>query len=152
MRSDRSLLLLGLVLILLFVNVQIFRYERAITRGETIILKLLPQDPRSLMQGDYMRLRYELATNFEPQPEGGLIYLKPDAQGVADKPVPKETPGAVPLRYRVLGGRVFFDIETYFFQEGMASRYERARYVELRVDSRGVPHILRLLGENREEL
>ena len=37
--------------------------ERIKTNGERIFLALAPVDPRSLMQGDYMALRFEIATH-----------------------------------------------------------------------------------------
>jgi uncharacterized membrane-anchored protein len=46
--------------------------QHVIATGQTVLLPLAPVDPRSLMQGDYMRLRYELedeitrAANGEP--------------------------------------------------------------------------------------
>ena len=49
-------------------------------------------------------------------------------------------------------GKVVFDIESFFFQEGMGSRYQRARYVELRVSPQGVPHIVQLRDEKLEVL
>ena len=150
MRS--RLLFIGIVLILLFVNGQIFRYERELTAGQTVILKLLPQDPRSLLQGDYMRLRYEIAGRLKPENEEGRIYLQPGPDGVAEDPVDAKTTGAIPLKYRVHNGEVVFDIESFFFQEGMRTHYERARYVELRVNSEGTPHILQLRDEKLETL
>ncbi|MFB0625733.1 GDYXXLXY domain-containing protein, partial [Aeromonas hydrophila] len=56
----RVLLLTGLA-ILAAINVTVWRYERAMSSGEVVLLRLAPVDPRSLMQGDYMRLSYELA-------------------------------------------------------------------------------------------
>lgn len=152
MRSKSPLLLLGMALILLFVNGKIWWHERELAAGHTVLLKLLPQDPRSLLQGDYMRLRYELAERIEPEVGGGRVYLRPDSDGVAQNPVSSSTDGAVPLKYRLHNGKVVFDIESFFFQEGMGSRYQRARYVELRVNSQGVPHIVQLRDEELEAL
>ncbi|MGD1984388.1 MAG: GDYXXLXY domain-containing protein, partial [Chromatiaceae bacterium] len=48
------------VAILVFVNLQIMQKEDIIENGETLLLRLAPQDPRSLLQGDYMALRYAM--------------------------------------------------------------------------------------------
>src|SRR5690606_10833586 len=52
-------LLAGLLLILAVVNVGIWQRERILATGRTVVLALAPVDPRSLMQGDYMALRFE---------------------------------------------------------------------------------------------
>ena len=46
---------------LVAVNGSIVAKERIKTHGERIYLELAPVDPRSLMQGDYMALRFALA-------------------------------------------------------------------------------------------
>ena len=54
----KPLLLGGLVVILAAANWAIASRERLISSGEVVYLELAPVDPRSLMQGDYMSLRY----------------------------------------------------------------------------------------------
>lgn len=39
---------------------QIKNYERVLSHGQSVLLRLLPVDPRSLMQGDYMIINYEV--------------------------------------------------------------------------------------------
>lgn len=39
---------------------QVMNYEAVTERGRYVLLRLAPLDPRSLMQGDYMRLNYEV--------------------------------------------------------------------------------------------
>ena len=55
-----ALLLSGLA-ILAGINATVWRYEHAMSSGEVVLLRLAPVDPRSLMQGDYMRLNYPRA-------------------------------------------------------------------------------------------
>lgn len=59
MRSKLSLA--GLLLVLLAVNLMVLNKESSLAQGRTVFLELAPVDPRSLMQGDYMVLRYALA-------------------------------------------------------------------------------------------
>ena len=47
--------------ILAIVNAQIAIKEGIIEDGRIVLLRLAPRDPRSLMQGDYMALRYAMA-------------------------------------------------------------------------------------------
>jgi len=49
------------LVVLLTVNYIIIQKEDTISDGRTMLLKLAPRDPRSLIQGDYMVLRYEIA-------------------------------------------------------------------------------------------
>lgn len=48
------------VVALLLVNMAIYQKEMHLKHGQSIYLALAPVDPRSLMQGDYMRLDYAL--------------------------------------------------------------------------------------------
>ena len=62
MTNLNTIILVGtLVLILALVNWQIFQKEQHIRHGELIYLELAPVDPRSLMQGDYMALRFQMS-------------------------------------------------------------------------------------------
>ena len=49
------------ILILCIINVLVYQKEQHLSNGEVVLLELAPVDPRSLMQGDYMRLRFALA-------------------------------------------------------------------------------------------
>lgn len=53
--------LAGLALALAVVNVGIAGRERVLAEGRVLLLELAPADPRSLMQGDYMALRFAAA-------------------------------------------------------------------------------------------
>lgn len=59
------LVLAGLALALGVVNVGIAQRERVLREGTVLLLELAPADPRSLMQGDYMRLRFAAAEAIE---------------------------------------------------------------------------------------
>jgi uncharacterized membrane protein/uncharacterized membrane-anchored protein len=86
----------GLMLILLVVNLGIAHRERILASGARVVLALAPVDPRSLMQGDYMALRFEVAEQLLPMVDrapaevanriegrqGGYLTLGKDAQGV----------------------------------------------------------------------
>jgi len=71
--------------ILLFVNYGIYGKELLIRTGEPVLLELAPVDPRSLIQGDYMDLRYEIATGLEDQtiPRRGALVITLDEHHVA---------------------------------------------------------------------
>ncbi|MET0351671.1 MAG: GDYXXLXY domain-containing protein, partial [Rhizobacter sp.] len=54
------LIFVATVLALAVANVGIARKEALIAHGRTVLVELAPVDPRSLMQGDYMRLNFRL--------------------------------------------------------------------------------------------
>ena len=128
----RALLAIAVVLVLGAVNWSIFAKERIKTQGERIFLALAPVDPRSLMQGDYMALRFELANNISAPAEGSAPLFV-DERGIATlNRSPK--PDDLRIRYRVRNGQVWLGTNAYFFEEGSAERYQRARYGEFRID------------------
>ena len=138
-------LLAGLAL-LAFVNFGIYQRERLVTEGRIVLLRLSPVDPRSLMQGDYMRLNFEAADQAFPWQrrktlDDGRIVVALDGRNVghfrrfADGgPL---APGEVALRYRVRGGQPNFATNAYFFEEGQGPAFAGAAYGEFRVGEDG---------------
>lgn len=129
-------------------NYVILERERLLDEGRVVLLELAPVDPRSLMQGDYMALRFAVANQAfggfgqGSRLEDGRIVLSVDARGVGsfvrfDDGAPLEA-GQVRMRYRVRDDAVKFATNAFFFEEGQASRYESARYGEFRVADNGV--------------
>ena len=128
----RRLLILAAVLVLGAVNWSIFAKERIKTNGERIFLALAPVDPRSLMQGDYMALRFEIVNGISAA-ESGSVPLRVDSNGVATLN-PDLAAAGLRIRYRIRNGQVWLGTNAYFFEEGTARQYESARYGEFRVD------------------
>jgi uncharacterized membrane-anchored protein len=135
----RAILLLGTVLVLGVVNYAIFGKERIIRTGDTIYLELAPVDPRSLMQGDYMALRFRVADAIEDLRAAQALderrrraALAIDARGVATLDGSGQSP--THMEFRIRNGRVWLGTNAYFFAEGTAERYARARYGEFRLD------------------
>ena len=65
MKKRRTWLLIFAVLALSVMGYLVSQKELLLARGEIILLKLAPVDPRSLIQGDYMRLEYEITDFLE---------------------------------------------------------------------------------------
>jgi uncharacterized membrane-anchored protein len=129
----RLLTLLGALLVIGGVNWSIFAKERIRSGGEVVYLALEPVDPRSIMQGDYMALRFAIAREFEPLPGGGTVGLTVDERGVASYAA-QPAPGALRLRYRYRDGSAWIGTNAYFFEEGTADRYSDARFGKFRVN------------------
>ena len=135
----RVLIALGALLVLGALNAAIVGKERIRRDGDVVYLRLAPVDPRSLMQGDYMALRFALVQELERdrgalrEGEIGHADVALDANRVASLSAPDGT-ARIRLRYRVRGGHVWLGTNAFFFEEGSAARFANARYGEFRVD------------------
>jgi len=154
----RRLLLLAVLLSFgALMGWKIWHKERVIARGRTVLLELAPVDPRSLIQGDYMRLRYAetrwrrlrgegAALDISGWPTCGEVVIARDAQGVGH------------LRRRYRGGKLGADElrldyrlerpgspradlllapESYFIPEGSGGHFAAADYAILKVGPGG---------------
>ena len=144
----RKLLFIAATLLVFTVpNWAILGKERLLNSGRAVLVDLGPVDPRSLIQGDYMRLRYVLPEKVRREiqngPIDGKVVITLDANGVAviqriftaeEEPREKE----ILLSYRRRRfGQAYFGARSFFFQEGQANLYSGARYGELVVDEKG---------------
>ena len=148
MTGPRWLTLLGAALVVGALNFSIAGKENIKRSGEIVYLRLAPVDPRSLMQGDYMALRFALVQELDktlgrdatPSAVSGLregevrfanVALAADrVASLADT----TAPATLRLRYRIRNGQVWLGTNAFFFQEGDAARFSSARYGEFRVD------------------
>jgi len=148
---------LGTLLILLAVNYSIYQKEKVIDSGTPILLKLAPIDPRSLIQGDYMILRYGITGNLpkEGLEKKGRIVLKLDHNQVGhfsriDTGSPLKENEHM-LIYRNRNG-VNLGAESYMFQEGDADLYNHAKYGMLKVDKKGNSVLMGLCDQDFKRL
>jgi len=147
----------------------IWSNERTLAHGQPVFVKLAPVDPRSLMQGDYMRLRYAIQSDLllhMPQswaqtqmPRPSYAYVVLDEQGRATgihsigsqlTPLPEGATLAVKLRGKTYSPSIA--AEEFFFQEGHGKIYETAKWAELRVDPSGKALLLNLRDDALEIL
>jgi uncharacterized membrane-anchored protein len=156
----RATVLVGLVSILVLVNWSIAKKEALLRDGTLLLIELAPVDPRSLIQGDYMRLEYRIARDIPDTsawPNDGLIVVTAGADNVAkfvrrhDAGTPLAQ-GEHLLLYRRRGWRIKLGTDAFFFQEGHASRYEGAKYGELRIDASGESVLIGLRDAERRPL
>lgn len=135
----RGIALAGLLIVLAAVNYSIYGKEEIIRSGETVYLELAPVDPRSLMQGDYMALRFRLTEEIEAQRTAGTLdeSVRSARLALDDRSVATLAAGSEQgpqIRFNVLAyGRVWLGTNAYFFAEGTAERYATARYGEFRL-------------------
>lgn len=155
----KKLFVWGMTLLVLgAVNYLIIKKEDTLASGRTMLLRLAPLDPRSLIQGDYMVLRYEIARDVpraQLKRDKGHIVVSIDMNNVAkfvrvykDEPLQE---GEYLLFYRNRG-ELRLGAESFMFQEGDARLYEGAKYGELRVDGSGASVLVGLRGEDFKPL
>ena len=168
---NKIIALATLLIILGLVNVSIYHKERHLAQGAVVYLPLAPVDPRSLMQGDYMALAFEMERDIyaalpkdetshrwrrDVIAEDGLAVVTLDERRVgsfatiyAQQPL---SPQQILMRYRIRNGTVKFATNAFFFQEGTADTYARARFGEFRVDTDGELLLTALFNGELEKL
>lgn len=108
---------------------------RVVAEGQQVLLPLRPADPRSLIQGDFMALRYD-RTLMKVLPEsGGLAALRlEDGVAVAARPL-DGAPASAEVMVRVRPGRHEARLapDSFLFQEGTGKAWSRAKYAIVRV-------------------
>lgn len=133
------------MVLLIAINLNIVKKEDLITHGNKLLFRLGPVDPRSIMQGDYMRLRFDLAMILEKELRNlnenntlvklnGQAIVETDENKVVnyvalyDNQKLKEYQYLIP--YKSDGYRITIVTAAYYFQEGKRSHYQKARYGE----------------------
>lgn len=162
--SDRlRLVVLGITtaIIIAVANLQIMGKERIIREGTTVLLRLAPVDPRSLLQGDYMALRYRITDEVQraaqaadvsdglavvelgDMNEAGFVAIYDGQQIAANQAL---------VRFRKRGDSVRIASDAFFFEEGQWPTYQNARFGEIRVDADGDAVLIGLRDDAGESL
>ncbi len=161
--------------------IMIGRHEWHLAHSGSIYVKLKPVDPRSILQGDYMALNYQLylaelppameliedhlpsdaaKAYFYNQPSI-LSYVQLDAQRRViqtrfDPQLLNDYPGAsakLVLRnpHNTFEG-LYPAARSFLFAEGLEPCYRNAQFAELKVRENGQPLLVNLVGENLKAL
>lgn len=157
------------VLVLFFAGYafSVQKMETVLANGKTILLPLAPVDPRALLMGDYMDLRYIVNTDIraalakaraardgsnasqsksraEDTAADGFAVLR-----IVNEPVPQAAsfvrlddgkpllPEEFLLGYKLRGRTVTTVATAFYFQEGTARQYEKARFGLFKVADNG---------------
>jgi len=169
-RTQYRLLVAGaLLLVLGAVNFTIWQREDMLKNGTVVMLELAPVDPRSLMQGDYMALRFALSRELSAVREGadpiteGDVVVKRDARNVGvyqriHRDGETLAADEARIHFRVRRQDIRIATDAFFFREGSAGAYRSAHYGELRVTPGGDATLvalrdkdLKLLGEEGKQ-
>lgn len=144
--------LVTVVIILVMTNINISKKQDLIANGQTLLFKLAPVDPRSLMQGDYMRLRFELGNQIHDRlrllnnnrsipKTNGFAVIERDANDVVsfvslyNNQELTDNQLLVPYKYRDY--QVYFTTNAFYFQEGRAQHFQKSEYGVFRMNAQG---------------
>lgn len=128
--------------------------EKLIAEGRKVYVALAPVDPRSLMQGDYMALRFALPvvqrnSNNPPRWVSGELNERGLASQLAYAATPdRSAPGRIVMQITYKNGFPVLASDAYFFKEGTAERYAAARFGEFRVADDGTVLLVGLADED----
>ena len=135
-------LVAGAVLVFGAVNWDVRGKEQVVAHGQPLLVPLVPVDPRSLMQGDYMALNFDLPSDLRDSlgkvlEPSARVLASVDAQGrakVLRMAGPKESagPGQVLLPLKRLKNNWVLVTDAFFFTEGEGEQYEKAKFGEFR--------------------
>jgi uncharacterized membrane-anchored protein len=154
------IIILNLILLLVYFNHSIFKKEELLKDGQLVLLELAPVDPRSLMQGDYMTLRYKISEHIHSDniPKRGYCVVRLDSSGVAykirfQKDLSPLNEGEHLIEYTSPDKwNVNIGAESYFFQEGQVEKYEKAKYGGVKIDKNGNSLLIGLYDEQQKKI
>lgn len=148
--------------VLAVANIGIWQKENLIAHGQPVFVELAPADPRSLMQGDFMRLNFSLPGDVGAMSDEIVSAARPhvvarrDERGIAtvlrlhtDAPL---AANELLIELAPKDGRWILVSDAWFFKEGEASRWEKAKYGEFRVEPSGRALLVGLRGAKLEAL
>lgn len=148
--------------VLLVANVGIWQKEDLIAHGEAVYVDLLPVDPRSLMQGDYMQLNFPVPGGFFRATDDMLknsrpyVIAKREPNGVARLLRMEDGNSLAQGEFRIelspKNGQWVLVTDAWFFKEGEGERWAKARYGEFRVAADGRALLVGLRGDKLQKL
>jgi uncharacterized membrane-anchored protein len=129
--------------------------------GQTVYLALAPRDPRSLLQGDYMALNYEVTNEMnhlqlDPSssrvPISGVLVISLDDRNAGHFVRIHQGESLAPrehlLKFHHQDWYVVIGAEKYFIPEGSGSAFEKAVFGELKVAPDGTPILVALCDKD----
>jgi uncharacterized membrane-anchored protein len=159
---NKKAVLINALIVLAVLNFLIIGKELLLRDGKEVFLELAPADPRSLLQGDYMTIRYRLSQEIysllkDEVSRDGYVLATLDEKRIARSPRlasadEKPNSNEVLLHFRKRGRTVRIATDAYFFQEGFADSYNRAKYGILRIDEAGHSVLAGLANEELQKL
>jgi len=150
---------LGALAIAALFGSQISTLEGIKSEGEIVLLDLRPADPRALMMGDFMALRYaeevqrDLPDDLAPSGQF-ILTLDENKVGRFSRVADRDTLSDTEVRINYIKQRwgVTFGAPRYYFQNGTAATYEQADYGIFRIAPSGRAILVGLADENFKKI
>lgn len=175
-----TIALCTLFFMLLPLNYKVWQFEDVLATGKPVVLEIAPVDPRSLMQGDYMSLSYDILTDIRTQlnqsrkeveasnnddiiqkqrPKRLYALIHQDGRGIAtlcrvESRISTDFFDCAPDVYLPISNADWMlklPSQEYFFAEGKGWYYVQAKYVEYRFKD-GILLLDRLLDKDLKPL
>lgn len=148
--------------VLAVANIAIWQKQTLIAEGKPVFVELAPVDPRSLVQGDYMQLAFhlppidaiELAKAYRAQRPRAVGKI--DARGVVTleriDTGAALAPDEIAIELTPANHGWTLVTNAWYFSEGDAERWQRAKYGEFRVAPDGRALLVGMRGPALEPL
>lgn len=140
MKAIFNLVAAGLIIVVFIYGIT--QKQAVIAEGEIVYLKLAPVDPLSIMQGNYMRLRYAVSAEVlkmknRPADKTGYLRLKLDDKKVASilnfDAVGELAADEILFKYQSPSYRIILQPDSFLFQQDLEKLYRSAKYGIFRV-------------------
>ena len=141
----------------------IYRKEEILKSCELVLLELVPYDPRSIMQGDYMNLAFaveEKSLKAKPPAQSGFLVIELDKNKVGQfnrfynhEPL-KENEKLIRFKFNPKEIRRSLSLKpnSFFFQEGQGQYFSKAKFAILHYNGHQDYVLIGLADENRHKI
>jgi len=158
-RTAKIVIVINLIALMVYFNSSIRSKESILSNGKMVYLSLIPIGERSPIQGESVRLFYQITDilNTDSIPKRGyaVISIGPDKVGSLVRVQKDRQPLSIG-EYLVEYTTMFRDISVgagyYLIQENKANDYGTARYGGLVIDDKGNSVLIGLYDEDFNKL
>lgn len=134
----KILVVLNLLLLMIAFGYSVVKEERNL-KQKTFYIKTAPVDPRSLIQGDYMILNYDITESARGEARKlrkGYIRVRLNNLKVAEfikvsKEYLPSSDNELSIQFHQNDSTIDIGVNSYLFQEGAGNRFQRAQYAEV---------------------
>lgn len=129
---------LNLLLLMIVFGYSVIKEEKNLKKA-TFYIKTVPADPRSLIQGDYMVLNYDIAESARMEIGNirkGYIRIKINDLKIAefiriDEEYLPPSNNEISIQFQKNGSNIDIGVNSYLFQEGTGNKFQKAQYAEV---------------------
>ena len=129
---------LNLLLLMIVFGYSVIKEEKNLKKA-TFYIKTVPVDPRSLIQGDYMVLNYDIAESARMEIGNirkGYIRIKINDLKIAefiriDEEYLPPSNNEISIQFQKNGSNIDIGVNSYLFQEGTGNKFQKAQYTEV---------------------